>query len=309
MHETQLKMVSKYAFAWLVAVALSGCAVYQFPSEVPDQLEDFRSQITPRKTSRKEVQERLGEPFISDQSVEVYRVLSGHDVTLEGPVVPISWDAEEVIIYALVVYDENDVVEEIDWDLYQHDHEHVSTFIRSAKLQAGDFYFAAFNKGHQFGQHREEVLLAPISSSRRALRIPPPPGMCAVVFFIDETEDWPRLHKGGIYINNELIVEMPLTYGYFDLRVFRKTFVSEGGQEVRAATSLGSGAFRRKFVCQQRNIFYVYPRIEVISTEPWGILRRRFKYEAEIVVNSEPLESHDDWRQLLYYKGEWLGGD
>lgn len=84
---------------------LSGCVVfYDLPSKVPDQLEGLRSQVTPGQTSRKQVREHLGEPFISGERVEVYRALTGHDVLLFGPVVPVMWDNEEVIIYALVVY-------------------------------------------------------------------------------------------------------------------------------------------------------------------------------------------------------------
>jgi hypothetical protein len=291
---------------------------------VPDDLEDLRYQIIAGQTSREEVEKRLGKAFINQEQVEVYQVVSGLDVTLEGPVIPMFWDTEEVIIYALVVYDKNNVVEEIDWDVYRHDRESIpvntSTWLRSAKLNAGEFYFAAYKNGPGMGQRRKEILLSPISLSQSALHTPPPAGMCAVLFFLYETDRDRWLH-GELYIDDESTVEMPLidsVYWYwaspeywapYYQHVFTKAQVAEGKHEVRLTTSLKPREFRRQFICKPGRILYVYPQIELVEAEPWGVWRRKFRYEGEITVNSEPLESHDGWKRLLFYNGKWIGED
>jgi hypothetical protein len=314
-------MFRQWPILWLLSVALSGCAVYEVPSEVPDQLEVVRSQAVAGKTSRKEVQALLGEAFLGDQRVEVYRVASGYDVTLAGPIIPLFWDTEEVILYALATYDTNDVVEDIDWGVYQHDTQSISAnptaWLRSTRLHAGEFDFAAFNKGHQFDHDREEMLLAPISESQNDLRTLPPPGMCVVFLFLGEPDDWRA--QGELYIDGEFIIQMPLVdsvywywahRGYWAAyyeRIFTKTLIAQGDHEVSIRTSLKPYEFRRAFECKAGETFYAYPQLELIESEPRGFWGRKFEYAVEIKVDSQLSGSYEGWRRLLFYRGEWLG--
>ena len=107
---------------------LTGCFPFQaqYPSEVPSQVEQFTTQIIPGKMTHIEVQERLGEAFIRNPTVEVYRVDKGYDIAVEFlyiaspyPPIPYAWDTEEVIVYAMVIYDDNDLVQSIDWGIFR----------------------------------------------------------------------------------------------------------------------------------------------------------------------------------------------
>lgn len=88
--------------------------------------------------------------------------------------------------------------------------------------------------------------------------------------------------------------------------MFSKVLVSGGEHELKVTTSFKLRDFRRKFLCEPGSIFYVYPPIARVVTEPswWG---PGFKYEGG--VRDEPLESHDSWQRLLFYNGKWLGED
>lgn len=305
--ENLIGMFSKCLLILIPATLFSGC--FFIPSKVPDQLETLRSQVTLGGTSRLEVHEQLGLPFISseDRRIEVYRVASGSDVAVELLIIPKTY---EVIIYSMIAYDGNGVVEAVDWHVYKdHDDDDLGGWVwRSARLQAGGFFFAAVKEG-DFKQ-RKEILLAPVSETHNALHQPPPPDMCAVIFFFYEAD-----YKREFFLDDEPIGEIPLLssiywhWSPYDLRVFTKVLVAEGKHEVRLTTSLKPREFRRKFICKPGRILYVYPQVKMVKSEPWGLWRREVKYEGEISVNSEPLESHEDWRRLLFYNGKWLGED
>jgi hypothetical protein len=314
-----MAMFSKTFLIFLLAIVLSGCGGLPIPSDVPDELETLRLQVTPGQTSRHEVQEILGQPFISSERwpVEVYHARTGRDVTVGIVVIPVWIDTEEVIVYALVVYDENDVVISIDWDVYEEHSVHFGggSEWRSALLEAGDYYFAAAKEGA--GRGRKEILLARVSENQRALHTRPPPGKCAVLFFFYDPD-----YKKKFYIDGERIGETPLLISTnqsslngvigsynLNLNVFSKALVSEGKHELRVTTSFKPREFSRKFICEQERIFYVYPQLERIKTKPWGFWRKKYKYKGEIAIHSEPLESHDGWRRLLFYNGKWLGED
>ena len=234
------------------------------------------------------------------------------------------WETDEVILYALVVYDDNDVVYEIDWGIYQHDSyanpDNTSSWIRSAMLQAGEFYFAAFNSKEIFGSSRIEFLLAPPSMSQHALEAPPPPDKCAVfIFLMEEDED---LHfDADLYLDGDYIVTMPIldsvywywapkgyVAGYYQ-NVFTKMLVSGGPHELRLTTSLKPKDFHHFFECEPGRNLYVYPQLALVESEPWGIWRRNFNYDGQITVTNRPLESHEGWKRLLFYNEKWLGDD
>ena len=84
----------------LLIFLLSACGYIPIESEVPDQLPGLRAQVTPGETSRQQVHERLGKPFISDErlGIELYRVASGRDAEVQLAPVPVRVDTEEVII-------------------------------------------------------------------------------------------------------------------------------------------------------------------------------------------------------------------
>jgi outer membrane protein assembly factor BamE (lipoprotein component of BamABCDE complex) len=298
----------KYIQALLLAILLSGCETYRISSDVPDQLDSLRSQVIPGETSRPEVHERLGLPFTSSKhrDVEIYRVASGHEVYVDIALIPVWVETEEVIIYALVVYDDKNVVEAIDWNLYQQSPvEIIGPDFRSARLDVGGFIFFADKEGD--GEQRKEILLAPVSETQDVLRTPPPQGKCAVQLFFS-------VGVGGYldyFLDNKPIGDMPLVMSWApsNTRVFSKVLIAEGEHTLTVTTSNKPSEFHRTFLCEPEDILYVYPQLKQIQTEPWGLLRIRWQYSGEIAINSEPLESHDGWRRLLFYNGKWLGED
>jgi hypothetical protein len=298
----------KYIQATLLAFLLSGCDVARYHSDVPDKLERLRTQVTPGETSRHEVHERLGLPFISSKrhGVEVYRVASGYEVEVVYGIIPLWVEVEEEIIYALVVFDENDMVDAIDWSLYTISPvEVIGPDFRSARLDAGGFIFFADKEGD--GEQRKEILLAPVSETQNVLRTPPPQGKCAVQLFFS-------VGVGGYldyFLDNKPIGDMPLVMSWTpaNTRVFSKVLIAEGEHTLTVTTSNKPSEFQRTFLCEPEDILYVYPQLKQIQTEPWGLWRIRWQYSGEIAINSEPLESHDGWRRLLFYNGKWLGED
>ncbi len=286
---------------------LSGCYVIPFSSDVPDQLESLRSQVKPGESTRREVHERFGPPFISSEHwrVEVFRVASGREGYMAFVLIaPWAVDTEEVIIYALVVYEENGVVEAINWDLYQHHDDQVYIEWRSARLQAGGFLFAARKEG-PFEQ-RKEILLAPASETRSILHAPPPSNKCAVLLFFFEYGSKLRWEFslnddgfGGKPVLERTRKSLPRPRG----EVFAKALVAEGKNELKMKRSHGfmPHAFRRKFFCDPGSVCYAYPKREI----PDG----KGRVEAEIAVTKQPVGTPEGARRLLFYNGKWLGDD
>jgi len=310
----------------LTGILVSGCIGWVSESEVPEKSEGLRSQVVVGQTSREAVHERLGEPFISEEKIEVYRVLEDPTVTVILP----TWEALEVILYALVAYDKNGVVEDIDWAIYQSYSESADypnypkheTRIRAARLQAGGYYFAAFGVYRPIlPSKREEILLAPPSISRRALEASPPPGMCSVVVFLKPLEGGEGF-KRLMHLDGEPVFEIPLVnrqhwwlpspvywYPYYQ-RIFAKLLVSEGGHELKITTGYRPWEFHREFDCKGDEVFYVYPRHKLVDSEPYGFTpSKKTMFEGDIEISNQPLESYDGWKRLLFYSGKWFGED
>jgi hypothetical protein len=332
MEKKTIDLLYRNGFFLIIGVLVSAC--FGWDSSVPERIDSFRSQIVIGQTSRNTVHERLDEPFISDKRFEVYRVLEGSDGMVTGLVV---WEIRDVILYALVVYDDNDVVDDIDWALYQADvtaldyypHDFYPLDRRSARLQAGGYYFAAFNaisgwiKAPSFLWTREEVLLAPPSVSRRSLVASPPSGMCSVLIFIKQADSdvlYYRLDRRPAYLDDKPVFEIPVLEPYYYyypdgswdpfLDIFTKFLVPQGEHEFKITTSLHPSKFRRKFKCNSGEIVYVYPRLKVVASDRYGLLlTKQMMIEGDIEIYNRPVESYEGWRRLLFYSGKWFGND
>jgi hypothetical protein len=305
----------------LLIFQLSACGYIPIESEVPDQLPSFRAQVTPGETSQQEVHGRLGKPFISDKrlGIELYRVASGRDADVHVAPFPLWVDTEEVIIYAMIIYDRDDVVEAMTWDVFQRVRDtdygfddlpelYQGTEFRIAKLEAYGYLFIAVKEGK--GKSRKEFLLAPASKSREALTQTPPENGCALLFF------YPQMaHLFKYYLDGDLVGTMPLV-GFYewiwdpDLQlVFTKLIVDEGRHELKLKSSRMPREIRRKFDCKPGQVFYAHPKLDLVESEPWGLLRKKTKYEGDIRIDHQPLEDYGGWKRLLYYNGNWFGVD
>jgi len=314
-------MRTGYFSLFLLAIVLSGCGYIPIASELPDQLASLRSKVTPGTSSRQDVHDYLGKPFISDErlGIELYRVASGRDAEVQLAPIPIWVDTEEVIIYAMIIYGTDDIVEATSWDVFQRARDssygfddlpelYQRTSFRIARLQAYGYIFIAVKEGE--GKRRKEVLLAPPTKSRETQHMAPPDRKCAVLFFYPQTA-----YQLRYYLDRNRVGEMPLVNFYEwtwdpDLQlVFSKTIVDEGKHELKVTTSLRPSEFRHKFDCTAGQIVYAHPDLDVVKSEPWGFFRQKKQFEGEIRVDHEPFEGDKGWRRLLFYNGTWYGRD
>ena len=308
-----------------VILVLYGCfgVQYEIPSKVPEQLKGYRSQITPGESTRKETHDRLGKVIAGNNRIEVFRVAGGYDVMVDAfwGVIPVWFEGtEEVIIYALVIYDDGNVVEAIDWDIYEHDPDDVLTDyasdwgspaqqaeFRSASLTAHGYNFVSIKEGFGLIQKKKEFLLAPQSETQSYMDLSPPPGKCAVWCFFSKP-----YNPKKFYIDGKLVGEVPLMHATAvtgSLKVFAKLLVEEGSHELLVDTPIKPHKFRNTIVCESQKRFFVYPSLRKIRTESSGLFSAPWKYEGGIDIRDAALESHDDWRRLLFYKGTWIGDD
>jgi hypothetical protein len=314
-------MRTGYFSLFLLAIVLSGCGYIPIDSDIPDRIASFRAQVIPGESSRRDVHDRLGKPFISDEQlgIELYRVASGRDAEVHLAPIPIWVDTEEVIIYAMIIYSADDIVEATSWDVFQRARDssygfddlpelYQRTSFRIARLQADGYIFIAVKEGE--GKPRKEVLLAPPSKSHEILYMAPTDSKCAVLFFYPQTA-----YRLRYFIDRDQVGEMPLI-GFYELTwdpdlqfVFSKTVVDQGEHVLKVATSLRPSEFRRKFDCTTGRTVFAYPDLEVVKSEPWGLMRQKKQFEGEIRVDHEPFEENKGWRRLLFYKGTWYGRD
>jgi hypothetical protein len=309
---------------WLT-VLFSGCVgvQYDFPSKVPEKLEGYRSQIAPGQTKRKEVHERIGKPLLGNDRIEVYRALSGHDVMVGAylGILPVWWEGtEEVIIYAMIAYDKDNVVQAIDWDIYRHDPDDVLTDyasgwgsparqakFRSASLSVHGFRFVSIQEGFGFSSNKKDFLLAPPAETRAYLNASPPSGKCAITVFF-----FKPYHPKHFYIDGELIGEAPLMSVAASSgleKVFAKVLVDNGLHELVIKTNYRPHRFQQTIRCESQKRFFLYPQFNMVKSERGGLWRLPWKYEGQITVRDAPQEPLDGWQRLLFYKGKWIGGD
>jgi len=305
----------------LLISLLPACGYIPVESEVPEQLPSFRAQVTPGETSRQEVHERLGKPFIADErlGIELYRVASGRDADVHVAPFPVWVDTEEVIIYALIIYDRDDVVETMSWDVFRRVRDtdygfgdlpevYRGTEFRIARLQAYGYIFIAVKEGG--GKSRKEFLLAPASNSREIRTQTPPENRCAILFF------YPQMaHLFKYFLDGELVGTVPLI-GFHEWiwdpelqLVYTKFIVDEGRHELKLRSSRTPREIRRRFDCKPGQVFYAHPKLDLVKSEPWGLLRKKTRYEGDISIDHQPLEDYDGWKRLLFYNGNWFGVD
>jgi hypothetical protein len=310
-------MPDRYFPLLLLVCLLSACGFMPIHSEIPDRLENYQIQIIQGESTRNEVHERIGEPLIYDKQLqfEIYRVASGREAAVLFAPIPVWIDTEKVSIYALIIYNDNNIVESVDWDVYQTGGGSRLGFMggydwRSARLEAGGFNFIAAKEGA--GQQQRIILLAPASKTREFLHAAPSSDKCAVNIFFKDTDFYMEY-----FLDSELIGQTPLLsplweWGHhiYIYSLFSKVLVGEGVHEIRLTTSFKPPEFRRKFSCRGGSSLYIYPQIELVETEePWGLLQKNYMFDGEIFVSNEPLEPHENWRRLLIFNGKWLGED
>lgn len=289
----------------IITILASGCAEYHFNSEVPEQYESvrFNADVKPGITTRKELQEKLGHPFINDEilNVSVYKVLSGHDVMLMGPIIPVVADVEDIIVYALITYDPDGLVQDVDWGLYHEDEGYT-------RLEASGFNFVSYSIGRHMSH--TELLLAPLENSQKALHEKSTPDKCLLFvtpqecigdFYCAAAESYHEM----LLIDAEPLVDHPVAYpGFFKLSLHPGVHELAARILVPGFFAKNSIYFRRKFTCESGKSLYATPYIQVNdSGEFWDL--NKHTYQGEILMKDTPW-IFQDLQQYLYYAGKWF---
>jgi hypothetical protein len=274
--------------------------VTAFKSKVPDEYENIRhhADVKPGQTTRNEVLKKLGQPFINndEQRVAVYRVQTGHDVVpvLFAAPLPVMYYTEKIIIYALITYDKQGIVEDIDWGIYRQNYLR-ATFI----LRASGFLFVSYYVRSQIPH--TEILFAPLSDSQAILTMPSAPGTCSLFVIPRDIGTYTEEY----YVDNEPLIDRPIPYpgpGFF------KISVPAGEHELALKIPMGifpSLYFRRAFSCESGNLLYADQNVKLVdSGEFWDW--NKITYRGEIIVSDIPTQIFNNMQQILYYDGKWF---
>jgi hypothetical protein len=279
---------------------VTSCISYGFKSEVADEFENIRlhADVKPGQTTRNELSIKLGKPFINNEkwNVAVYRVSTGHDVILGGLIIPVVFETEKIIIYALVAYDIEGVVKDIDWGMY---HENEGRTI----LEASGFRFDSYNVRIHFPH--TEILLAPLPDSQRSMHMPSLPGTCSLfVTPQDISGSTSGEYYQVIYVDDEPLVDQAVASpGFF------KISLPAGEHELAIKIPMTilhkPQYFRRTFSCKSGNLLYATRHIQMIdSGEFWDW--NKFSLQGEVIVSDSPMQIFSDMQQILFYAGKWF---
>lgn len=307
--------MTKVLFYLIIPVLiLSGCASYPIRSDIPHKLEILRTQVVPGKTARTDLTNKFGEPFISNDQfrVDVYRVLVGSDLILDGPLIPVSWDRQEIVAYALIVYDEHSIVKDIDWGIYHAGDEFDKYPKQTASLVADGFYFESFRMRSFYP--RTEVLFARISDSQMTLHSIAPQGMCLLHIA-------PGDHVYKIILDTEVLASyLTDSAGYSPLLDaasnrgwvlgFITILIPMGEHTLSMVTRyLKPSEFDRKLSCYSGESLYAYSNIEKFKSTDKFTWETPYRYRGEIVVVKTIPEAFESRRLILYHRDRWLAPD
>jgi hypothetical protein len=287
---------------------------------VRNDFEGVRSSITAGVTTRDQVRNLLGEPAIASDRwrFEVYHAVSGRDIGIFGPIIPLVVLTGEVILYALVVYDENNIVTEIDWDVFGHKPNKLIFFdTAEAVLRAGGFEFISFD--FKYGGTRVEMITAPKPYSQHILRASPRSSMCSLFLPLDKftkvsLNGTPLLKDAAQFSRYQYIYRGMLQYAatksqripLFEDLVFVMLTTPHGVHQLTVRI-LGKRYlirnFHRDISCTEDKNIYVQLETTVVDQD--SILGG--KLIGELVLSDTPQEIFSDRRLLLYAEGKWFG--
>lgn len=307
-------MTKVLVYLILPVLIFPGCVSYPIRSDIPHKLESLRTQVIPGKTSRTELTDKFGEPFISNDQfrVDVHRVLIGSDLILDGPLIPVSWDRQEIVAYALIVYDEHSIVKDIDWGIYHSGDEFAKYPKQTARLVADGFYFESFRMRSFYP--RTEVLFARITDSQKALHSVAPQGMCLLHIA-------PGDHEYEIRLDDEVLASYLIdSAGYSPLLYpatnrgwalgFMTILMPMGEHTLSVVTRyLQPSEFDRKLFCSSGENLYAYSNIAKFKSTDTLTWETPYRYRGEIVVGNTIPEVFEGRRLILYHRDRWLAPD
>lgn len=276
---------------------VSGCGTLgTVKSDVPEKQVYLRTLIQPGITSHSEVSKLLGNPLLKSGkwSVEVYRAAEGSDVTWElAGIIPVPAGSRDVISYAMMLYDSNGIVKEVDWLLFTGKGSPGDYAAGSAEV--GDLHFMVGPDATLFGNAVEYLLLGE-DGSKAALFQDAPFDSCQITF---------SLHNGvdQVLIDNKSILEDAPGEN-----IFIQYAVQPGEHTLTMKTPvLGyrPREFTSEYSCEAGDSHYVHLDVKIVPTYKKGVFVDAYKNEGRIHINETPPDFLLGDRKLLYQSGEW----
>lgn len=294
-----VQLITSFFIVFLVfsIFLVSGCGTLgTVKSDIPEKQAHFRSLIEPGITSQSEVNKLFGRPLLKSEkwSVEVYRAAEGSDVTWElAGVIPVPAGSRDVIIYAMLLYDSNKIVKEVDWLLFTGKGSPGDYAAGSVKV--GDLHFMVGPDATLFGKAVEYLLLGE-DGSKAALFQDAPFDSCQITFSLHNSVD-------QVLIDNKLIFEDAPDEG-----IFIQYSVRPGEHMITMKTTfLGyrPRVFTSKYSCEAGDSHYVYLDVKLVPTYKKGVFVDAYKNEGRICIEETPPDFLLRDRKLLYQSGEW----
>jgi len=304
-------MFNSLFYLVILVIALSGCLEGHLRSiDVADEINSMRTLVTVGKTSRSEIKKLFGEPFIVNNyyQVEIYQVSKdSYGYYLLAPIpVPVGFD--DVITFAMVIYDENSIVKDIAWDYFQSSNSSKS-FRHSATVVADGFLFESFEVWGIYP--RTEVLFGRESHSQQSLHSTVPQGKCLLYIAPGEYEykitldanvlASYRIVSGLFFPFSHSVKE----YGWY--LGFITTLIPTGEHTLSVHTrDIKPGVFKKNISCDSGEKYYAYPEIEKYKWTDKMTWEGAYRYRGEIVVSDTLPVVFEGRRLILYHGGKWL---
>ena len=298
----------------IYALILSGCGVSPSRTDVPERISTLQTTITAGKTSRSEIIEKLGNPFIRNENfrVEVYRVFKDSDFYYLWAPLPVPVGADEMIAYALVVYNEDSIVSDTDWGVFRSSDNNYDNLRRTATLVADGFLFESFEVWGIYP--RTEVLFATEYDSRKSLLSTAPQGTCLLHIA-------PGEYEYKIMLDGKELASYRTDSGLFTPYShpvhshgwnlgFITVLIQTGDHTLSIATrGLKPSEFKKNFVCTSRDKIYAHPDIERYRwTDKWS-WEGQMRYRGEIAISDIAPDVFKDRRLILFHRDRWLTSD
>jgi hypothetical protein len=259
--------------------------------------------------TRQKVRAVLGEPLLDARSLglEVYRK-TGRDIDYLMVIWPIPWPSpgQKVTVGMLVVYDEHNLVKDIDT---------ISTSNTNVvdEANAGGFMLIA---GFDLNHKPLEILYAPVEGSRESLSQAPPPGQCKVFFALTGYSFDTILVDGekivddfGSILRNAEYVDR-LFPGHTDnqkrLGFIWKSFPPGTHEvEVRRTRPYNPQPVFHSLHCESAQTRYVH----IVDIPLDGKLHAEVNvnFDVEFNVSNELPNTFVGRREIIFTQGTWLG--
>ena len=278
-------------------------------SAVPGAVSIMKAEIQPGETSRKELNETLGNPIVSSESwkLEVYRADYEDYVSYWAgiasiPYMPAWFETLEEKVFLLVTYDQNWTVKEFDTGHYAEG----GIVGRNGQTKDAEAGGLLLNIQDQFGNYDPayEWLYAPESETPSILKTTSAEDHCTLFL----TLDWPSA-KVRVFLDEELVWDKRdrLQHGFLALTLLAGNHVIKVLPSGSALVWMDyKGELREEVNCQSGQSQFVEIQSKIVWRDSFF---ERNTLTGSVRVTNVASQHFEDGRLILYHNGKWLGPD